>query len=196
MFQGPSTGLPPGYDPTLSMFIAFGMMFLIMLIRVLRGMPQRRVRIETMWIGPVIMLALAYYLLRIFPPPASPLVYAILAVATVVGFGVGWLRGRMVKITVNVENHQLMSQLSPWGMLVLLGIVAARMGLRYVITDHMAEWHISASALTDGFILFYVGMIIGRRIEILIRCLRLLREAREAKAKGEAVPETVTEDHA
>lgn len=194
--QGPPSGLPAGYDPTLSIFIAFGVMFVVMLIRVLRGMPQRRIRIETLWIGPVIMLALAYYLLRLFPPPPSLLVYSILAAATVLGFGVGWLRARMVRITINVETHQLMSQLSPWGMLVLLGIIALRMGLRYLLTDHMAEWRISAAALTDGFILFYVGMIIGRRVEILIRCLRLLREAREAKKKGEAVPETVTEDHA
>lgn len=38
--------MPAAFDPMLAMFVAFGMLFLGMLIRVIRGMSQRRICIE------------------------------------------------------------------------------------------------------------------------------------------------------
>ncbi len=183
-------------DPTASILLALGILALMLLIRLRRARKARKVRIERMWIMPAIFLGVAGYILYLTPPPPSLAVYAVLALAVGLGAGVGWLRGRMTKITINVETHELFSQTTPWGILFLMGIIGARMGLRFLINDHNAEWHVSAAALTDGFLLFYCGMIVGRRLEILLRCLNLLREAREAKARGETTPQIVTEDHA
>lgn len=188
--------MPQGDYPTAAIWIMVPVILLLIALRARRGMVPRKVRIETMWIGPVVFIALAAYVLYRFPPPPSPVVYGALMLATLAGVGVGWMRGRIVKITVNTQTHELTSQTSPWALLVLFGIIAVRMSLRQVLTDHMNEWHISAAALTDGFLVFYAGMICGRRLEIWLRCRHLLAQARAAKAAGEAVATEVTEDHA
>jgi hypothetical protein len=178
------------------MLITIGVIALVVLLRMGRGMRARKVRFETMWIGPVIVIALAGFVMYADPPHASMVVYGSLFLAVLVGLVVGWARGRIVTVTIDTETHELTSQMSPWGMLVLLAIIALRMGLRYALSSHMEQLHLSATLLTDGFLVFYVGMICGRQAEIFLRCMGLLAQAKAAKAAGQTVETVVTQDHA
>lgn len=191
--MGPGFGVTasPGYDPSIAVAAGLGVALLIMLLRIRRLGKKRKVRIERMWIGPAIFIAMAGYMIHAFPPPNSPLVYGSMVAATVLGGVMGWFRGKFTKITVDVETQELMSQMSPWGLVFLLAIILARMGLRRVLTGH-----VSAAALTDSFLVFYVGSVVVRRVEIFLRCRRILAEAQAAKLAGEATPALVTEDHA
>jgi hypothetical protein len=160
------------------------------------GARQRRVRIETMWVFPLIFIVLIGYGIAADPPPMTPLVLTVLALAAAVGLGIGWFRGRMVQITIDPETHSLKSQNSALGMVILAAIYLAKYGVRTLVSGEADAWSISPAAITDSFLLLALGTIVGRRMEILLRSLRLLKQAREDKAAGKSVPAEVTEDHA
>ncbi len=172
--------------------------FLLMAFRIWSGGARlRRVRIETMWIFPVIFIGLiGFGIYADRPNWSDPVVVAILVVSAVAGLGLGWFRGRLVKITVDPETHTLQSQNSAMGMVILAVIYLIKYAARTFLSGHADDWHISVPAVTDGFLLIALGTIVGRRIEILIRGLRLLKKAREDKAAGKTVPAEVSEDHA
>lgn len=179
-----------------SAYLIIPVVLLVFAFRIWRtGGVERRVRIETMWIMPLIFILLVGSGIAASPPPMDPLIITILVIAAVAGLAVGWFRGRMVQITIEPETHTLKSRNSVMGMLVLAGLFLVRFGARELLTTHAADWHISLAAITDGFLILALGMIVGRRIEILIRCLGLLQQARQARAHGEKVPDEVTQDH-
>src|SRR4051794_27821391 len=103
--------------------------FLIPLIAivsiVLRNARTRRLKVEQLWIAPVIFLALTATVLGFQPPPPR-LVIALEAVALALGALAGWWRGRLTRITVDPETHALTSKTSPMGMLLILGLFAVR----------------------------------------------------------------------
>lgn len=185
---------PP--DPGDAMLYVLPAILVIMALRMWRGSKARPLRIELMWIRPALFLLLIGLVIWQAPPPPSVLVYLILTAAFAVGLAAGWMRGRMVRVSIDVETHSLTSQMSPWGLLIFAGLMIARLVLRRFLQSHEADWHISPAALTDGFMLFLGGMVIGRITEIWIRARRLLRDAEAAKAAGKPVPDEVSEDHA
>jgi hypothetical protein len=102
----------------------------------------------------------------------------------------------MTQITIDPESHTLTSSNSATGMLILAGVYFLRYAVRTYLSGHAADWHIPPAAIADGFLLMVMGTIVARRLEILIRCLRLLAQARADKAAGKTVAAEITEDHA
>ncbi|MNY80750.1 hypothetical protein D3C86_2219580 [compost metagenome] len=56
----------------------------------------------------------------------------------------------------------------------MIGLFAARAGLREVMQTNAAAWHLDAVAVTDAFMLFAIGLIVTQRIEMYIRARRVL----------------------
>lgn len=168
--QAPNLGMWTYLIP----LIAIGMV-------ILRNARARRLRIETLWISPLLILVLVGLALSQegFPSPAR-LSLDILALA--VGAGLGWWRGRLTHITVDPDTHQLTSRASPVGMLIILGIFALRYGLRTVAAENASALHLSVSAVADAALVITVGLVCAQRLEIALRATRLLDEARAAKA--------------
>ncbi|MEZ5938189.1 MAG: DUF1453 family protein [Hyphomonadaceae bacterium] len=183
-------------NQTVGYYIALPIILMVLALRIWRGSRVRRLRIERLWIIPLIFLGIIGLALSALPPPSSATGYAVIVASLAAGAAAGWVRGRMVRVRINVETHELESQNSPLGMIVFLGLLAARMGLRYLIGSHEAEWHVPAAAVTDGFLLFYGGMIVGMRVEIWLRARKLLAEAVAARRAGQAVPDEISQDHA
>lgn len=178
------------------LLIALPFILLIVALRVWRASKARKLVVERMWIGPAIFLLIIGFAVYSLPPPPEASVYAALVAAIVLGLGLGWFRGRMVRISINVETHTLTSQSSPWAIIVLVVLLVARLGLRYLLGSHAQEWHIATTAVTDGFLLFYGGMIVGMGLEQWLRARQLLAGAIAAKARGETVDAEVSQDHA
>jgi hypothetical protein len=148
---------------------------------ILRNSRARSLKVERLWIMPTVILiatALAFTQQRM-PAPAMILVDIALLAA---GAGLGWWRARVTRITVDPETHNLTSQASPVGMLLILGIFALRYGLRAYAAQNAGALHVSITDITDGFLLLAVGIVCAQRLELALRATRLLNEARAAKA--------------
>jgi hypothetical protein len=169
---------PPPNAPAWSALIPLVIVGLV----ILRNSRARALRVERLWISPVIILALVGLSLSQQGLP-TPLMLGLDIAGLVVGALLGWWRARFTKITVDRATHQLTSQASPIGMLVILAIFA----LRYVIRMYAAEsantLHVSANAIADAVLVISVGLVCAQRLEIALRATRLLNEARAGSAQ-------------
>jgi hypothetical protein len=148
---------------------------------ILRNSRARRLRIETLWIAPLMILALVGVSLTHEGVP-TPGRLAIDLAALGVGAGLGWWRARLTNISIDPATHQLTSQASPIGMLVILGLFVLRYGLRTYAAQNAGALHISVNVIADAALVMTVGLVCAQRLEIALRATRLLSEARAAKA--------------
>jgi hypothetical protein len=144
---------------------------------VLRNARERRLRVEQLWISPLVLILLAGLVISAQPTP-DPALLAVDLVALALGALAGWWRGRFTRITVDPETHALTSKNSSAGMLLILGLFAVRYGLRTFEPQTASLLHISTLQATDALMLLAVGLVCAQRLEIALRATRMLREAR------------------
>ena len=135
------------------------------------------VLVATLAIG-LILILLASSLLWQFPPQGMEWLWIALVFA--VGGAVGWQRGRMMTITVDPVTHDLNQQASPAAMILLVGLVVIRLGLRSVLTEEASVLHLTVNFITDAFVILGVGLLTVTRLEMFLRARKLLIEARAA----------------
>ena len=88
-------------------------------------------------------------------------------------------RGKLTHIEINSETHELTSRTSPAGIVLILVLFMARYGLRsYLEGPTATSLHVNIAQITDGFILFAVGLMAAQRIEVWLRARTLLTAAR------------------
>ena len=148
---------------------------------ILRNSRARRLRVETLWIAPVMILVMVSLALSQEAMPGPGLV-AIDLLALMLGALLGWWRARFTQITVDPATHQLTSRASPIGMLVILGVFALRYGIRLYGAQNAGALHIPVNAVADAALVISVGLVCAQRLEIALRASRLLAEARGASA--------------
>jgi len=146
-------------------------------LAILRNARRRNLKIERLWIAPVIILAATLLTLSQQHMPGPAMIGGDVA-ALALGAMLGWWRGRFTKITVDPATHALTSQASPVGMILILAIFAIRMGVRSYATQNAGALHVSVTDITDAFLLLAVGLVCAQRLEIALRANRLLAEAR------------------
>ena len=181
---------------TTGYLVAFTVIALFMGLRIWRGSRARKLKVERMWIRPVIILVFLALSIYGQPPPMTAPVLAGLAVATAIGVAMGWYRGRMVKVSIDPATHDLTSRASPWGILIFLGLIIVRIAVRLVLREEHDVAGIPVVAIVDGLTLLYAGNVVGLQVEVWLRARKLLADAIAAKAVGQAVPAEVTQDHA
>jgi hypothetical protein len=170
---------PPPNAPAWAALIPLVVIGLV----ILRNARARRLRVESLWISPVLILALVGLSLSQQGLP-TPLMLAMDIGALVVGAGLGWWRARFTKITVDPATHQLTSQASPVGMLVILGIFALRYGVRMYASESAGAMGVSANAVADAALVISVGLVCAQRLEIALRATRLLNAARASSGQA------------
>jgi hypothetical protein len=164
---------PPANAPTWTYLIPVVMIGLV----ILRNSRARRLRIESLWIAPVLILVLVGLSLSQQGMP-TPLMLGIDIAALAVGGAIGWWRARFTHITVNPETHELTSKASPVGMMVVLAVFALRYGIRMYAAQNASSIGVSANAIADAALVLSVGLVCAQRLEIALRASRLLNEAR------------------
>jgi membrane protein CcdC involved in cytochrome C biogenesis len=153
----------------------------------MRNRRPRRLRLEAMWIRPLIFLALVGLSFASAPPPRGALAISALAAALVLGVGVGWLRGGMMRIDVHPETHDISARASVVGMMLILGLLVLRTSLRDAATTTSIAG-LPAGALTGCLILFAGTMMITQSLEMFLRARKLLAAAQAAKTPPAASP--------
>lgn len=169
-------GIPPG-APAWTYLIPVVILGLV----ILRNSRARTLRVERLWISPLIVVGMSALAISQSPPP-GPVGLTVDVAALVLGVGLGWWRGRASTFTVDPATHAVTSKVSPLGMLLILAIVAARYVLRSALAGEASALHVSAAEFTDSFLLLAIGVVCAQRIEWYIRARRMIDEARARKA--------------
>ncbi|PXA92140.1 hypothetical protein DMC47_24310 [Nostoc sp. 3335mG] len=150
---------------------------LVLTLRWWRGRRLHRLRLETLWIVPVLVTIVAVVMYRSMPPTGWG--WAICGSAAIVGLALGWQRGRMMHIELDPETHLLNHRQSPAAFLFLFALLAMRTILKELLAQGGASaLHMSATTLTDGFMAFGWGLIVAYRAEMLLRARAILLAAR------------------
>jgi hypothetical protein len=156
----------------------------VLALRMRRLGRSRPLRLERLWIVPVLFAAMMAVLLVQAPPRG--LDWLPLGLALTVGAGLGWVRGRTMAIAVDPQTHALNVRASPAAMVFLVALVAIRYGLRSALAGEAGALHLSAALLADLFLMFALGLVGAQRIEMALRASRLLAAHRRPAEGGPA----------
>jgi hypothetical protein len=149
----------------------------IIALVILRNSRARRLRIESLWIAPTLIVAAIGLQLGQEGMP-TPLALGVDIAALVIGALLGWWRARFTHITINPETHELTSRASPIGMFVVLALFAVRYVLRVYAVQNAGTIGLPVNVIADGALVISVGLVCAQRLEIALRATRLLNEAR------------------
>ncbi len=138
----------------------------------LRNRAPRRLRPELLWISPLIIVAAAasyfFYVYR----PGDAVAFGALAAAAAVGVALGWWRGKLTRIEVHPESHDLSMQVSPLGVVLIILVYVARR-VAYAYTDQH-----QAAQITGLLIALAVATVVTARVEMWLRARKLLAAAK------------------
>ena len=151
----------------------------VLLLR-LRGLRRaRRLRLETLWVVPAVMVAALAFMIAEYPP-RDALTWLWLALALAAGAGVGWWRGGTVALRIDPATHTLNQQASPAALLFVVLLIVARQGLRY----EAASFGLNIFQVTGILTAFAVGLLAATRAELALRGRRLLADAQAGSSTG------------
>lgn len=166
-----------GPNPLISYAVMGVMIALVLAFRLRRLSRATPLKVERLWIVPGLYAVLAATMLATSPPHG--LGWAGCAAALALGSAIGWQRGRMMRIEVDPETHALSARSSPWAILLIVGLVLLRSGLRAAAQSGVGL-HVSATTLTDVLVAFALGLLGMQRLEMYLRARRLIEAARRA----------------
>jgi hypothetical protein len=153
--------------------VTIGLVVVVLALRMRRMGQMRPLKLETLWVIPVLYLVVAALMFWSLPPTGTVAIASIVGI--LIGAAVGWQRGKMMHIHVNPETHALNQKASPAAMFFLIALIVIRSGTRAVLGQASS---VNPAMLTDPLIAFALGMFTLTRVEMYLRAKRLLEEAR------------------
>ncbi|WP_428683274.1 CcdC protein domain-containing protein [Sphingopyxis sp.] len=154
-----------------------GMIILTVLFFRLRSVGKaRRLRLERLWILPTLYAAVVGFVFWNAPPHGMTWLWCVVALG--VGAGLGWWRGRLMRVAVDPETHELSQTVSPAALLFIVALIVIRSASRAMAIEMAGPGHAGLMAATDILMAFALGFVAFQRVEIFIRARRMLAEAR------------------
>lgn len=151
--------------------LPFVIFIVIFAFRARRMSQMRPLKLERLWIVPVVYLVLVVTTFVTKPPTAAGWLVAVVALAA--GAAAGWQRGRMMAIHVDPATHKLNQQGSPVAILFLFAIIAVKV----VAQNEGAAMGFDVALVTDAALSLGLGMFTLTRLEMYLRAKRLLAAA-------------------
>ena len=153
-------------------YIVYLVMAAAIILMIRRNMRANRIRVGSLWVMPVILLLVAV-LTVVQQPPRDATGIAILAAGALGGAVAGWYRGKLTHITLDPESGVLTGKGSAIGLIIILALMVARYTIRAWAQSHPDHSGI-AVAVTDAAFLFGFAMLIVARLEMWLRCRKLM----------------------
>ena len=153
--------------------LPFVIIVVVLALRLRLMSRERPLRVQTLWVVPVIYILLAGSMLLTLPPP--PVGWGLVVVGTAIGAAVGWHRGKLIQIHRDEQTGELRQKASPIALLLLAALVVLKLGTRAIFGETSAG-HPGSGALllTDAFIGFALGLLSATRLELYLRAQRVL----------------------
>ncbi|HEY7005772.1 MAG TPA: hypothetical protein VH392_04740 [Sphingomicrobium sp.] len=157
----------------LTAILPFVIIAVVVGLRLKSMSKERPLKVETLWVIPVVYLLLVAWMLFALPPTLSG--WGLLGLGLVVGVALGWHRGKLIRIDRNAETGELRQKASPLAMILLLALIALKLGARAIFGETAAGHPASgAMLLTDAFIGFALGLLSATRLELYLRAKRII----------------------
>jgi len=152
-----------------------GLLLIALVVR--RSLRVRKLRPDRMLMLPGIVVLVALVLL-VQDPPREPLTIAVLAGAVLLGAAIGWHRGKLTRISHDPADGSFTAEPSKAAVVLILAVFALRYGVKLWLAAapggrHSHEAELAANAL----LISSVGLIAAQRVEMVIRCRKLMAEA-------------------
>jgi hypothetical protein len=138
-------------NPMIGYAISAVVILLVMAFRFRSTNRVRPLRLERLWIVPVLYGVFTVVMFEQYPPP--PLGWALSVTALAVGAVLGWHRGKMMRIGIDPDTHAL----------------------------NQTQAHVGAMMVTGALIALALGVIAASRAEMFLRARRLLADTRSIK---------------
>jgi hypothetical protein len=157
--------MPQSYIPYLIMAVA-----LIFMIR--RNLRSRRIQAGTLWVFPVLLVAIAALSLAQRPPHDAVGIGAVV-VAGLVGCVAGWYRGKFTRITLDPKTGVLTGQGSAVGLTLILALYVGRYAVLSWARSHPEQGATALIAADSALVLGFATLIVSR-LEMWLRCRKLM----------------------
>jgi len=148
---------------------------LVLGLRVRRMRQMRPLKLERLWIVPVLYLVLVAVIF--FQKPPSPTGWLVCAIALVIGAALGWQRGKTMEIHVDPATHELNQRASIAGVAFLVILIGVKMAAQ----QGGNTFHFNVGMLTDALAALALGMFSLTRLEMYLRGKAMLEQARAAR---------------
>src|SRR3954452_4629597 len=142
----------PVHQTWASYAITIGIVAIVFALRIRRAGQMRPLKLGSLWVVPVLYLAVAAIMFVQLPP--NGWVWIACLIALVLGAALGWQRGRVMHISVDPDTHALNQKASPAAMLFLIILIVVRMIGRGLLGHNSA---VSPAVLTDPLLAFALG---------------------------------------
>jgi len=156
----------------------------LLYFRLRRMMKPAPLKLNRMWIRPVILFMAGILVLVTSPPRAQDWFWFV--PAAVLGAALGWQWGRTMAIHVDPENGALMTRGSQAALVIMVLLLAVRAGLRAGAQMESAALHLDAAMITDLFIVFGAALFGLRGLEMFLRARRVLAESPQSPSLPKA----------
>lgn len=155
----------------------------IAVVLFLKPRRERPLHMGRLWIVPVLVTLLIGMGLAFTPhEPFGPLAYIGFVVAAGLGGLTGWWRAKTVAMRYDAAAGQVMARTSNFAVLVLVGLMALRSAVRLWLEN--ADLGLNIGAVTDAFLIFAIGLVVGQRVEMWIRAQALKRNGTDSDTAG------------
>ena len=170
--------MPAGYHqylPLLIVLVVAGLM-------ARRMVRPRRFRVATAWI-PLALIAVSAAAFFATRPPPSIIQAGELVSIFGLGLGLGYLRGRLVDISIDPATGVATQCGTPLGLVFIVALFVLRGSVRIAAMQH-PEWGLDVNTLTEFLIPLALGMLTG--YPLVLR--QAYRRAITAQPAADATP--------
>jgi hypothetical protein len=153
-------------------YIPYLVMAAVLVIVIRRSLRSRRIRVETLWIIPVLLIAIAAVTIG-RDPPRDTVGIAAVALAALAGAVAGWYRGKFTHVTLDEQTGELTGKGSVVGLVLILALFAGRYAVVAWARSH-PDQGATAVIAADSALVFGFATLIVSRLEIWLRCRKLM----------------------
>jgi membrane protein CcdC involved in cytochrome C biogenesis len=139
------------------------------LTRMLRPQPLDPSR---MWVLPGVLAALSVYLVSRLTSP-SPTFFAFLVGAVVIGGGLGWLRAKTIRLSLDAGGR-IIAQGSAAAVIFLVALIVVRILLRWAVISRAVTLPLAPHEFDAIFLVLAASLFVARTAEMAIRARQLL----------------------
>jgi hypothetical protein len=140
----------------------------------------RKLNADRLWMLPAFYALIVIAIFWSHPPHGRTWLYV--ALAFLIGLPLGWYRGKLMRINIDPDTHELSQQASPAAMLFIIALILIRQAGRSLAIAGSGEGPDAIFAVTDILLAFALGFLAMQRLEMGLRARTLLARIRGGRA--------------